>query len=65
VAKLLDKHTDQDDLNYQRFLTEIQKQDLWKGISITDYLPEFAEHLPLDQSFALCYNKHMITWRML
>lgn len=49
VAKLLGKHTDQDDLNYQRFLVEIQKQDRWKGMSIVDYLPEFAEQLPLDQ----------------
>jgi hypothetical protein len=49
VAELLGKHTDQDDQNYQRFLAEIQKQDSWKGISIRDYLPEFAEHLPLDQ----------------
>jgi len=49
VAKLLDSHTEQDDRNYQQFLAEIQKQDRWKGISIKDYLPEFAEHLPLDQ----------------
>jgi sulfatase maturation enzyme AslB (radical SAM superfamily) len=48
MAKLLGKHTDQDDRNYQQFLVEIQKQDSWKGISIKDYLPEFAEHLPLD-----------------
>ena len=48
VAKLLDKHTDQDDLNYQQFLVEIQKQYRWKGISIKDYLPEFAKHLLLD-----------------
>ena len=27
IAKLLGKHTDQDDQNYQRFLLEIQKQD--------------------------------------
>ena len=49
IAKLLGNHTDQDDQNHQRFLAEIQKQDSWKGISIRDYLPEFAEHLPLDQ----------------
>jgi len=49
IAKLLGKHIDQDDQNYQRFLVEIQKQDSWKGISIRDYLPEFSEHLPLDQ----------------
>jgi sulfatase maturation enzyme AslB (radical SAM superfamily) len=49
VAKLLSTHTDQDDQNYQQFLVEIQKQDRWKGISIADYLPEFAEHLPLDR----------------
>ena len=49
VAKLLGKHTDQDDRYYQKFLAEIQKQDSWKGISIRDYLPEFVEHLPLDQ----------------
>ena len=49
IAKLLGNHADQDDQNYQRFLAEIQKQDRWKGISIKDYLPEFAEHLPLDQ----------------
>ena len=48
IAKLLGDHTDQDDQNYQRFLVEIQKQDRWKGISIKDYLPEFAQHLPLD-----------------
>jgi len=49
IAKLLGKHTNQDDQNYQQFLAEIQKQDRWKGISIRDYLPEFAEHLPLDR----------------
>jgi len=49
VAKLLGNHTTEDDQNYQQFLVEIQKQDGWKGISITDYLPEFAEHLPLDR----------------
>jgi sulfatase maturation enzyme AslB (radical SAM superfamily) len=49
IAKLLGQHTDQDDRNYQKFLAEIQKQDLWKGISIRDYLPEFSKHLPLDQ----------------
>jgi sulfatase maturation enzyme AslB (radical SAM superfamily) len=49
IGKLLGKHTDQDDQNYQQFLAEIQKQDQWKGISIVDYLPEFAKHLPLDQ----------------
>jgi len=49
IAKLLGTHTNQDDQNYQRFLVEIQKQDRWKGISIKDYLPEFAKHLPLDQ----------------
>jgi sulfatase maturation enzyme AslB (radical SAM superfamily) len=49
VAKLLGKHTDQDDRNYQQFLFEIQKQDSWKEISIKDYLPEFAQHLPLDR----------------
>ena len=49
IAKLLGKHTDQDDRNYQQFLSEIQKQDSWKGISIRDYLPEFSEHLALDQ----------------
>ena len=45
IANLLGNHTDQDDQNYQRFLVEIQKQDRWKGISIKDYLPEFAAHL--------------------
>jgi sulfatase maturation enzyme AslB (radical SAM superfamily) len=49
IEKLLGQHTDQDAQNYQKFLAEIQKQDRWKGISIRDYLPEFAEHLPLDQ----------------
>ena len=49
VANLLTDHAGQDDRNYQQFLAEIQKQDLWKGISIKDYLPEFSEHLPLDQ----------------
>lgn len=49
VAKLLGNHTDQDNQNYQQFLAKIQKQDGWKGISIRDYLPEFAKHLPLDQ----------------
>lgn len=48
VSGLLGKHTAQDDINYQQFLAEIQKQDHWKGISIRDYLPEFADHLPLD-----------------
>jgi sulfatase maturation enzyme AslB (radical SAM superfamily) len=49
ISKLLGNHTDQDDQNFQQFLTEIQKQDRWKDISIRDYLPEFAEHLLLDQ----------------
>jgi len=49
VAKLLGNHTTKDDQNYQQFLAEIQKQDSWKGISIANYLPEFAGHLPLDQ----------------
>jgi len=49
IEKLLGKHTEQDDQNYQKFLVEIQKQDRWKGISIRDYLPEFSEHLALDQ----------------
>ena len=49
IAKLLGNHTSNDDQNYQQFLVEIQKQDSWKGISIQDYLPEFSEHLSLDQ----------------
>ena len=49
IAKLLGNHTDKDDQNYQQFLVEIQKQDSWKGISMQDYVPEFAEHLSLDQ----------------
>jgi sulfatase maturation enzyme AslB (radical SAM superfamily) len=49
IEKLLGKHTEQDDQNYQKFLAEIQKQDSWKEISIKDYLPEFAQHLPLDR----------------
>lgn len=47
IVNLLGNHTDQDDRNYQQFLAEIQKQDLWKGISMKDYIPEFAEHLPI------------------
>jgi len=49
IAKLLGNHTSNDDQNFQQFLVEIQKQDSWKGISIQDYLPEFSEHLSLDQ----------------
>jgi sulfatase maturation enzyme AslB (radical SAM superfamily) len=49
LSNILGTHSIQDEINYKQFLIEIQKQDSWKGISITDYLPEFAKHLALDQ----------------
>lgn len=49
ITDILKLHLDQDDINYKQFQIEIQKQDSWKGISIKDYLPEFAQHLPLDR----------------
>jgi len=42
---LLSQHTDQDQTDYELFKTEIAKQDSWKGIQMTDYLPKFAKLL--------------------
>jgi hypothetical protein len=42
VNSLLEHHTRQDDVNYQRLLTEIAKQDSWKNIQLKYYLPELV-----------------------
>lgn len=38
-------HTKKDDLDYEKMLEAIKKQDQVKGISIQDYLPEFCSML--------------------
>jgi len=45
VLDILDTHTTHDDIDYKRFQQEIQKQDMWKGIKMQDYLPELAKLL--------------------
>ena len=40
-------HTNQDDVDFAHFLKTIAKQDKVKGISITDYLPEFCKLIGL------------------
>jgi hypothetical protein len=41
--ELFRQHCAEDDVNFSRFLLEIQEQDRLKNISIEDYLPEFYE----------------------
>lgn len=36
-------HGTQDDVDFEEMKRQIIKQDMWKGISIQDYLPEFAQ----------------------
>lgn len=43
ASKFLDCHTASDDRDFELMKQEISKQDSWKGISIANYLPEFAE----------------------
>lgn len=45
INNLLSTHSEKDNVNYQKFRTEIARQDSWKGISIKDYLPELADLL--------------------
>lgn len=45
INKLLDTHSEKDDVNYQEFLKQIKQQDSWKGINIKDYLPELMHLL--------------------
>jgi MoaA/NifB/PqqE/SkfB family radical SAM enzyme len=42
INALLDLHSDQDDQHYQQFLQNINRQDQWKGICMSNYLPELA-----------------------
>lgn len=48
VQNFLDNHKEQDELAYKTFLHDIAKQDRWKGISIYDYMPEFAKIISDD-----------------
>ena len=48
VKNALSKHSQTDEDRYQLFLQDIAEKDLWKGISIADYLPEFAEIIQQD-----------------
>jgi sulfatase maturation enzyme AslB (radical SAM superfamily) len=45
IADLLNQHSAQDQQNYQLFRAEIDKQDQWKNIRMSDFLPEFAHQL--------------------
>jgi hypothetical protein len=45
IRYMLDAHTDRDQQNYQLFRAEIAKQDQWKNIKMSDFLPEFAQQL--------------------
>lgn len=42
IIGLLDRHCHEDDTHYSSAVLDIQKQDLQKGISIVDYLPEWT-----------------------
>ena len=48
VKHILNKHTASDDTLYELFLQDIVEKDSWKGISLEDYLPEFAEIIKKD-----------------
>jgi hypothetical protein len=39
----LGKHSESDDSNFEKFQTEIAKQDSWKKININNFLPEFIK----------------------
>jgi len=41
IHSMLGQHSTVDDINYQKFLNQIQFQDQLKNIRIQDYLPEF------------------------
>jgi len=45
IADLLNQHSAQDQQNYQLYQAEIDKQDQWKNIRMSDFLPEFAHQL--------------------
>lgn len=42
VRALLSQHTEQDQISFDKFQAEIQRQDQLKKINIQDYLPEFS-----------------------
>jgi sulfatase maturation enzyme AslB (radical SAM superfamily) len=42
LLPFIQPHSDHDDQDYQQFLVEIARQDQWKGISMQEYLPEYA-----------------------
>jgi len=48
VKNALSRHNQADEDRYQLFLQDIAEKDQWKGISINDYLPEFAEIIQED-----------------
>lgn len=51
VKNILSRHSQADEDRYQLFLQDIVEKDRWKGISINDYLPEFAEIIQEDLGF--------------
>jgi sulfatase maturation enzyme AslB (radical SAM superfamily) len=46
-AYIGDKHTEQDQQNFEQMLIEIKKQDSAKGITISNYLPELSKLINL------------------
>ena len=42
LLPFIQTHTEKDEQDYQLFRVELARQDLWKGISMQDYLPELA-----------------------
>lgn len=48
VKTAMSKHNQYDEMLYQMFLKDLAEKDRWKGISINDYLPEFAEMIQED-----------------
>jgi hypothetical protein len=50
VKNALSQHSQADEDRYQLFLQDLAEKDRWKGISIADYLPEFAEIIQEDLS---------------
>jgi hypothetical protein len=50
VKNALSRHSQADEDRYQLFLQDLAEKDRWKGISVADYLPEFAEIIQEDLS---------------
>lgn len=48
LTYILSQHSVHDDSNFEKFKTEILKQDSWKKININDYLPELAKLINLQ-----------------